>query len=60
MFNPEARKGKYFGKVGFSDPIKNKTDFHIPVIVNFLEQDVQPTGTGQDIWKKGGGCFYGT
>lgn len=40
--------------MGFYDPIKNKTYLNIPVILNFLEQGAQPTGTVQDILKKAG------
>lgn len=40
--------------MGFYDPIKNQTYLNIPVIVNFLEQGAQPTGTVQDILKKAG------
>nr|YP_009770568.1 ribosomal protein S16 [Sesbania grandiflora]QIT01270.1 ribosomal protein S16 [Sesbania grandiflora] len=48
------REGRDLRKVGFYDPIKNQTYLNIPVIVNFLEQGAQPTGTVQDILKKAG------
>nr|AFK44574.1 unknown [Lotus japonicus] len=47
------REGRDLRKVGFYDPIKNQTYLNIPVILNFLEQGAQPTGTVQDILKKG-------
>jgi len=40
--------------VGFYDPIKNQTYLNIPVILYFLEQGAQPTGTVQDISKRAG------
>ena len=40
--------------MGFYDPIKNQTYLNIPVILDFLEQGAQPTGTVQDISKKAG------
>nr|QWW33671.1 ribosomal protein S16 [Piptanthus nepalensis] len=48
------REGRYLRKVGFYDPIKNQTYLNIPVILYFLEQGAQPTGTVQDISKKAG------
>nr|QVX28831.1 ribosomal protein S16 [Ctenodon histrix] len=48
------RGGRDLRKVGFFDPIKNQTYFNIPVILYFLEQVAQPTGTVQDISKKSG------
>lgn len=51
MFDPEEREVR---KVGFYDPIKNQTYLNIPVILYFLEQSAQPTGTVQDILKKAG------
>nr|NP_084806.1 ribosomal protein S16 [Lotus japonicus]P58125.1 RecName: Full=Small ribosomal subunit protein bS16c; AltName: Full=30S ribosomal protein S16, chloroplastic [Lotus japonicus]QPF16849.1 ribosomal protein S16 [Lotus corniculatus]BAB33204.1 ribosomal protein S16 [Lotus japonicus] len=48
------REGRDLRKVGFYDPIKNQTYLNIPVILNFLEQGAQPTGTVQDISKKAG------
>nr|UVU30163.1 ribosomal protein S16 [Aganope dinghuensis] len=48
------RKGRDLRKVGFYDPIKNQTYLNIPVILYFLEQGAQPTGTVQDISKKAG------
>nr|YP_009771396.1 ribosomal protein S16 [Angylocalyx braunii]QIT02181.1 ribosomal protein S16 [Angylocalyx braunii] len=48
------REGRDRRKVGFYDPIKNQTYLNIPVILYFLEQGAQPTGTVQDISKKAG------
>nr|YP_010043968.1 ribosomal protein S16 [Securigera varia]QPF22198.1 ribosomal protein S16 [Securigera varia] len=48
------REGRDLRKVGFYDPIKNQTYLNIPVILNFLEQGAQPTGTVQDISKRAG------
>nr|YP_009770760.1 ribosomal protein S16 [Butea monosperma]QIT01462.1 ribosomal protein S16 [Butea monosperma]QJW33742.1 ribosomal protein S16 [Butea monosperma] len=48
------REGRDLRKVGFFDPINNQTYLNIPVILYFLEQGAQPTGTVQDISKKAG------
>nr|YP_009865546.1 ribosomal protein S16 [Dalbergia frutescens]YP_009865630.1 ribosomal protein S16 [Dalbergia obovata]YP_009865714.1 ribosomal protein S16 [Dalbergia cearensis]YP_009865797.1 ribosomal protein S16 [Dalbergia chlorocarpa]YP_009865880.1 ribosomal protein S16 [Dalbergia armata]YP_009865964.1 ribosomal protein S16 [Dalbergia martinii]YP_010029698.1 ribosomal protein S16 [Dalbergia oliveri]YP_010374574.1 ribosomal protein S16 [Dalbergia millettii var. mimosoides]QGP73590.1 ribosomal protein S16 len=48
------RGGRDLRKVGFYDPIKNQTYLNIPVILYFLEQGAQPTGTVQDISKRAG------
>nr|UVF31038.1 ribosomal protein S16 [Genista tridentata subsp. tridentata] len=48
------REGRDLRKVGFYDPIKNQTYLNISVILYFLEQGAQPTGTVQDISKKAG------
>nr|YP_010545887.1 ribosomal protein S16 [Dendrobium trigonopus]UYG49418.1 ribosomal protein S16 [Dendrobium trigonopus] len=48
------REGRDLRRVGFYDPIKNKTYLNIPVILYFLEKGAQPTGTVQDISKKAG------
>nr|YP_010326523.1 ribosomal protein S16 [Dalbergia hancei]UNP50185.1 ribosomal protein S16 [Dalbergia hancei] len=48
------RGGRDLRKVGFYDPIKNQTHLNIPVILYFLEQGAQPTGTVQDISKRAG------
>nr|YP_009680190.1 ribosomal protein S16 [Antirhea chinensis]ATL60568.1 ribosomal protein S16 [Guettarda scabra]QDG01263.1 ribosomal protein S16 [Antirhea chinensis] len=48
------REGKDLQKVGFYDPIKNKTYLNVPAILYFLEKGAQPTGTVQDIFKKAG------
>nr|YP_010864259.1 ribosomal protein S16 [Indigofera carlesii]YP_010864425.1 ribosomal protein S16 [Indigofera decora]YP_010864591.1 ribosomal protein S16 [Indigofera kirilowii]WRQ20085.1 ribosomal protein S16 [Indigofera koreana]WGS97407.1 ribosomal protein S16 [Indigofera carlesii]WGS97573.1 ribosomal protein S16 [Indigofera decora]WGS97739.1 ribosomal protein S16 [Indigofera kirilowii]WRQ20002.1 ribosomal protein S16 [Indigofera kirilowii] len=48
------REGRDIRKVGFYDPIKNQTYLNIPVILYFLEQGAQPTGTVQDISKRAG------
>ncbi|YP_009309164.1 ribosomal protein S16 (chloroplast) [Cajanus cajan] len=48
------REGRDLRKVGYYDPIKNQTYLNIPVILYFLEQGAQPTGTVQDISKKAG------
>nr|UEN67070.1 ribosomal protein S16 [Sophora franchetiana] len=46
------REGRNLRKVGFYDTIKNQTYLNIPVILYFLEQGAQLTGTVQDISKK--------
>lgn len=46
------REGRYLRKVGFYDPIKNKTFSNVPVILYFLERGAQPTGTVYDILKR--------
>nr|YP_010346643.1 ribosomal protein S16 [Solanum chrysotrichum]YP_011028569.1 ribosomal protein S16 [Solanum torvum]QHI41070.1 ribosomal protein S16 [Solanum torvum]UNZ90474.1 ribosomal protein S16 [Solanum chrysotrichum]WNT97511.1 ribosomal protein S16 [Solanum torvum] len=46
------REGKDLQKVGFYDPIKNKTYLNVPAILYFLEKGAQPTETVQDILKK--------
>nr|YP_010162391.1 ribosomal protein S16 [Dunbaria nivea]QRI60100.1 ribosomal protein S16 [Dunbaria nivea] len=48
------REGRDLRKMGYYDPIKNQTYLNIPVILYFLEQGAQPTGTVQDISKKAG------
>nr|QRG31642.1 ribosomal protein S16 [Spatholobus sp. OO-2021] len=48
------REGRDLRKVGFYDPINNQTYLNIPVILYFIEQGAQPTGTVQDISKKAG------
>nr|YP_009865463.1 ribosomal protein S16 [Dalbergia sissoo]YP_009866048.1 ribosomal protein S16 [Dalbergia vietnamensis]QKE47748.1 ribosomal protein S16 [Dalbergia sissoo]QKE48333.1 ribosomal protein S16 [Dalbergia vietnamensis]QXU58010.1 ribosomal protein S16 [Dalbergia sissoo] len=48
------RGGRDLRKVGFYDPIKNQTYLNIPLILYFLEQGAQPTGTVQDISKRAG------
>nr|QVX28289.1 ribosomal protein S16 [Amorpha roemeriana]UDH55118.1 ribosomal protein S16 [Amorpha californica var. napensis] len=48
------REGRDLRKVGFYDPIKNQTYLNIPIILYFLEQGAQPTGTVQDISKRAG------
>lgn len=48
------RAGRDLRKVGFYDPIKNQTYLNIPVILYFLEQGAQPTGTVQNISKRAG------
>nr|AZM31653.1 30S ribosomal protein S16 [Sophora flavescens] len=53
MFDPEERE-EIFGKWVFMIQLKNQTYFNIPVIIYFLEQGAQPTGTVQDISKKAG------
>uniref|UniRef100_UPI0031F46593 ribosomal protein S16 n=1 Tax=Platylobium triangulare TaxID=1560081 RepID=UPI0031F46593 len=55
----DVRSRRDLRKVGFYDPIKNQTYLNVPVILYFLEQGAQPTGTLQDISKKGR-CFYVT
>nr|UDY69531.1 ribosomal protein S16 [Kelloggia chinensis] len=46
------REGKDLQKVGFYDPIKNKTYLNVPAILYFLERGAQLTGTVQDLFKK--------
>nr|URX54895.1 ribosomal protein S16 [Coptis chinensis var. brevisepala]URX54980.1 ribosomal protein S16 [Coptis chinensis var. brevisepala]URX55065.1 ribosomal protein S16 [Coptis chinensis var. brevisepala]URX55150.1 ribosomal protein S16 [Coptis chinensis var. brevisepala] len=46
------REGRDLRKVGFYDPIKNKTYLNVPAILYFLEKGAQPTGTVHDISKK--------
>nr|URQ19089.1 ribosomal protein S16 [Pedicularis resupinata] len=46
------REGKDLRKVGFYDPIKNKTYFNVPVILYFLERGAQPTGTVHNLLNK--------
>nr|ASM44776.1 30S ribosomal protein S16 [Pyrenaria hirta var. cordatula] len=46
------REGRDLRKVGFYDPIKNKTYLNVPAIRYFLEKGAQPTETVQDILKK--------
>nr|YP_009493566.1 ribosomal protein S16 [Eucommia ulmoides]ANP25481.1 ribosomal protein S16 [Eucommia ulmoides]AWN56488.1 ribosomal protein S16 [Eucommia ulmoides]AZT79251.1 ribosomal protein S16 [Eucommia ulmoides]UDP56391.1 ribosomal protein S16 [Eucommia ulmoides]WMG64990.1 ribosomal protein S16 [Eucommia ulmoides] len=46
------REGRDLSKVGFYDPIKNKTYLNVPAILYFLERGAQPTGTVQAILNK--------
>nr|YP_010599443.1 ribosomal protein S16 [Primulina suichuanensis]WAL03820.1 ribosomal protein S16 [Primulina suichuanensis] len=46
------REGKDLRKVGFYDPMKNKTFLNVPAILYFLERGAQPTGTVQNLLKK--------
>nr|YP_010927339.1 ribosomal protein S16 [Cuphea curiosa]WKK46318.1 ribosomal protein S16 [Cuphea curiosa] len=48
------REGRDLQKVGFYDPIKNKTYLNIPGIFYFLERGAQPTETVYAILKKAG------
>nr|WAX01774.1 ribosomal protein S16 [Garuga floribunda var. gamblei] len=48
------REGRDLRKVGFYDPINNKTHLNVPAILSFLEKGAQPTGTVHDISKKAG------
>nr|YP_010124576.1 30S ribosomal protein S16 [Acer rufinerve]QRF97385.1 30S ribosomal protein S16 [Acer rufinerve] len=48
------REGRDLRKVGFYDPINNKTHLNIPAILDFLDKGAQPTGTVHDISKKAG------
>nr|AUT83709.1 ribosomal protein S16 [Geranium pyrenaicum] len=48
------REGRDLQKVGFYDPINNKTHFNIPTILYFLEQGATPSRTVYDISKKAG------
>nr|YP_010499749.1 ribosomal protein S16 [Rheum uninerve]UWT59532.1 ribosomal protein S16 [Rheum uninerve] len=46
------REGRDLRKVGFYDPIKNKTYLNVPAILYFLERGAQPTVTVYNILKK--------
>nr|YP_010982272.1 ribosomal protein S16 [Cystorchis variegata]WOE90777.1 ribosomal protein S16 [Cystorchis variegata] len=46
------REGRDLRRVGFYDPIKNKTYSNVPAILYFLEKGAQPTGTVHDILRK--------
>nr|YP_009726518.1 ribosomal protein S16 [Fritillaria crassicaulis]QJE34983.1 ribosomal protein S16 [Fritillaria delavayi]QIA92147.1 ribosomal protein S16 [Fritillaria crassicaulis]QJE35067.1 ribosomal protein S16 [Fritillaria delavayi]QJE35151.1 ribosomal protein S16 [Fritillaria delavayi]UCU12290.1 ribosomal protein S16 [Fritillaria crassicaulis] len=46
------REGRDLRKVGFYDPIKNKTYSNVPAILYFLENGAQPTVTVHDILRK--------
>nr|YP_009108244.1 ribosomal protein S16 [Cistanche phelypaea]CDH98421.1 ribosomal protein S16 [Cistanche phelypaea] len=46
------REGKDLRKVGFYDPMKNKTCLNVPVILDFLKKGAQPTVTVQNLLKK--------
>nr|QGY74981.1 ribosomal protein S16 [Allium macrostemon] len=46
------REGRDLRKVGFYDPMKNKTYLNIPAIRYFLEKGAQPTGTVHNILRK--------
>nr|YP_009562630.1 30S ribosomal protein S16 [Halesia diptera]QAV58071.1 30S ribosomal protein S16 [Halesia diptera] len=46
------REGRDLRKVGFYDPIKNKTYLNVPAILYFLEKGAQPTETVRDILKR--------
>uniref|UniRef100_UPI0030E09E40 ribosomal protein S16 n=1 Tax=Paronychia canadensis TaxID=330176 RepID=UPI0030E09E40 len=46
------REGRDLQKVGFYDPIKNKTYLNVPAILYFLEKGAQPTETVYAILKK--------
>nr|YP_009654489.1 ribosomal protein S16 [Pogostemon cablin]YP_010466200.1 ribosomal protein S16 [Pogostemon plectranthoides]YP_010466287.1 ribosomal protein S16 [Pogostemon septentrionalis]QCH39775.1 ribosomal protein S16 [Pogostemon cablin]QCH39862.1 ribosomal protein S16 [Pogostemon cablin]QDH52475.1 ribosomal protein S16 [Pogostemon cablin]QDH52562.1 ribosomal protein S16 [Pogostemon cablin]QDH52649.1 ribosomal protein S16 [Pogostemon cablin] len=46
------REGKDLRKVGFYDPMKNKTYLNVPLILYFLEKGAQPTGTVQNLLNK--------
>nr|YP_010918290.1 ribosomal protein S16 [Crowea saligna]WAJ49673.1 ribosomal protein S16 [Crowea exalata subsp. exalata]WAJ49760.1 ribosomal protein S16 [Crowea exalata subsp. revoluta]WAJ49847.1 ribosomal protein S16 [Crowea saligna] len=48
------REGRDLRKVGFYDPINNKTHLNVPAILYFLDKGAQPTGTVHDISKKAG------
>nr|YP_009898298.1 ribosomal protein S16 [Matthiola alyssifolia]QKK45105.1 ribosomal protein S16 [Matthiola alyssifolia] len=48
------REGRDLRKVGFYDPIKNKTYLNLPAILYFLQKGAQPTRTVHDISKKAG------
>nr|AYC21296.1 ribosomal protein S16 [Aphyllon fasciculatum] len=46
------REGKDLKKVGFYNPMKNKTYLNVPVILYFLAKGAQPTGTVYNLLKK--------
>nr|YP_009861969.1 ribosomal protein S16 [Viscum liquidambaricola]QKV09794.1 ribosomal protein S16 [Viscum liquidambaricola] len=46
------REGQEIIKVGFYNPIKNKTSLNIPAILYFLQRGAQPTQTVHDLLKK--------
>nr|YP_009164177.1 ribosomal protein S16 [Viscum minimum]AHZ58121.1 ribosomal protein S16 [Viscum minimum] len=46
------REGREILKVGFYDPIKNKTYLNIPAILYFLQRGAQPTRTVHDFLNK--------
>nr|YP_010919759.1 ribosomal protein S16 [Nematolepis wilsonii]WAJ52267.1 ribosomal protein S16 [Nematolepis wilsonii] len=48
------REGRDLRKVGFYDPINNKTHLNVPAILYFLDKGAQPTGTVHDISNKAG------
>nr|YP_009572507.1 ribosomal protein S16 [Acleisanthes obtusa]QBE87623.1 ribosomal protein S16 [Acleisanthes obtusa] len=48
------REGRDLRKVGFYDPIKNKTYLNVPAILYFLEKGAQPTETVYDILRRAG------
>nr|YP_004940602.1 ribosomal protein S16 [Neottia nidus-avis]AEJ88701.1 ribosomal protein S16 [Neottia nidus-avis] len=48
------REGRDIKKVGFYDPIKNKTYSNVHAILYFLKKGAQPTGTVHDILRKAG------
>nr|QHR85500.1 ribosomal protein S16 [Aeginetia indica] len=46
------REGKELRKVGFYDPLKNKTYLNTLVILNFLEKGAKPTETVHNLLRK--------
>nr|YP_010179529.1 ribosomal protein S16 [Allium sikkimense]QUV76146.1 ribosomal protein S16 [Allium sikkimense] len=46
------REGRDLRKMGFYDPMKNKTYLNVPAIRYFLEKGAQPTGTVHYILRK--------
>nr|YP_010179443.1 ribosomal protein S16 [Allium plurifoliatum]QUV76060.1 ribosomal protein S16 [Allium plurifoliatum] len=46
------REGRDLPKMGFYDPMKNKTYLNVPAIRYFLEKSAQPTGTVHYILRK--------
>nr|YP_010604932.1 ribosomal protein S16 [Paphiopedilum vietnamense]WAN79942.1 ribosomal protein S16 [Paphiopedilum vietnamense] len=46
------REGRDLRKVGFYDPINNKTYLNVPAILYFLEKGAQPTRTVHNILRK--------
>nr|YP_009517789.1 ribosomal protein S16 [Pseudostellaria longipedicellata]YP_009541313.1 ribosomal protein S16 [Pseudostellaria okamotoi]YP_009564476.1 ribosomal protein S16 [Pseudostellaria palibiniana]YP_009575665.1 ribosomal protein S16 [Pseudostellaria setulosa]YP_009684179.1 ribosomal protein S16 [Pseudostellaria heterophylla]YP_010180114.1 ribosomal protein S16 [Pseudostellaria heterantha]YP_010555075.1 ribosomal protein S16 [Cyclamen persicum]YP_010555160.1 ribosomal protein S16 [Pseudostellaria dav len=46
------REGRDLQKVGFYDPIKNKTYLNVPAILYFIQKGAQPTETVYDILKR--------
>nr|AYC21331.1 ribosomal protein S16 [Aphyllon uniflorum var. occidentale] len=46
------REGKDIKKVGFYNPMKNKTYLNVSLILYFLAKGAQPTGTVNNLLKK--------
>nr|YP_010565479.1 ribosomal protein S16 [Yoania squamipes]UZA66542.1 ribosomal protein S16 [Yoania squamipes]UZA66567.1 ribosomal protein S16 [Yoania squamipes] len=48
------REGRYIQKVGFYDPINNKTYPNVDHILYFIDKGAKPTRTVYDVLKKAG------